>query len=299
VYKRQSKGRRTHWILKKSPWDRQCFLLPHQKALIILLLLTTEDIFIELLKDDIENILIRCDFKKAFLDYIAKDIHIKYFYGIHPEHVLSILSKIVLAIENENYINLTYKKTKNFERVLPIGLGMRRGKIYLIAYEEQGEKRTIALENITSITILNLKYSGSKFPKPEKFLTFVEKPFVFGLILNKDTNLDSNILTFHPLIFKAEVENNIIREIYLVGFDGDYFAKRFLNFPFENFIPPDAKLLILAKKKRLDKQFPQLVLDDLNENLKRFENFVENLREVLKEKYQNVENFWRDWNKLS
>jgi predicted DNA-binding transcriptional regulator YafY len=137
---KRGKGRGTHWILKKSTWDRQCFLLPHQKALIILLLLTTEDIFIELLKDDIENLLIRCDFKKAFLDYIAKDIHIKYFYGIHPEHVLSILSKIVLAIENENYINLTYKKTKNFERVLPIGLGMRRGKIYLIAYEEQGEK---------------------------------------------------------------------------------------------------------------------------------------------------------------
>jgi len=128
----------------------------------VLLLLTTEDIFIELLKDDIESLLKHCDFKKAFLEYIAKDIHIKYLYGIHPQHVLSPLSKI--------------------------------------------------------------------------------------------------------------------KEICLVGFDGSYFAKRFLSFSFESFIPPNVKILLLAKKKGLDKLFPQLILDDLNENMRRFENFIENGR---------------------
>jgi len=68
-----------------------------------------------------------------------------------------------------------------------------------------------------------------------------------------------------------------------------------LSFPFENFIPPNLKIILHAKKRNLDKKFPQLNLDDLSENLNRFSNFINNLRNVLMEKYRKVEQFVRNW----
>jgi hypothetical protein len=219
---------------------------------------------------------------------LGRDLHTKYLYGVSPSHQLQKLSKILNAINGKQYI---YIERKNDSRkLLPVGVALRKGKLYLTAIDKDGKRKTFALERITNVTVLDKVYGGKHFPEGGFYATFDdrEKAFIFGIELNKEIPLGEEHLEFSPLVFHHEIENGTLKRLYLVGFTGEYFASRFALFIYGKLIPPNAEMLELARKKRLNNLFPNLELGNAEENLERYTLFVKNLEKQLSKRLELV-----------
>jgi len=287
----KGKGRGAKWVLKRDLFGGRCKLDNEQQALIYLAFLSLPDLMAKDLKEDISTLFNNLGIPETAFDTMGRDIHIKYLWGISPQKQLFKIAKILRAISEHRYINLAYEKRKNeLRRLLPIGITLRKGKLYLTAIDRDGKRKTFALERIIFIELSTKTYSGKYYPQQPFYAAFEdrEKAFVFGVEVNKPLPAKKEYLTFSPLIFHHEIEGNVIKKIYLVGFTGDYFASRFMLFVYGKLIPPSADMLNIARKRRLNNIFHNLELANLSENLNRFSEFVKALNYQLLSRLQFV-----------
>ena len=288
LIKRNGKGRGTFWEVNNTILlKNQCNLDYYQKAFLVLTFLFSEAIVFEFLRDDLKELLNFLGFKKNLLSFLAYDVQIKYLYLNRFNKYIQNLATVIKAIEEEKYLSLLFNKEIVFKRVLPTGIGIRNGKLYLIGFEEKGQYRTYSFEKISQITIRNEKYLGKRYPLPGNFLTFSEKSFVFGLKIEKPLEVWYGEYIFHPLAFKYLREDNSIT-VYMVGFTSRYFASRFMIHTSNTLIPPNEEMLNSARKQKLDLKYPDLPLKDLNENLKRFGEFLDYLESEMEDRLKRV-----------
>jgi len=287
----KGKGRGARWSLKKSFLADGCKLEEEQKALIYLALLSLPDFMGKDLEEEISNLFQNLGYPTHLVKTMGRDIHAKYLWGVAATKQLGKLARIINAISEKKYLNIVYEKRKNeIRKLLPVGVMLRKGKLYLTAIDKDGKRKTFALERILTLTVLDKNYAGKHYPEHPFYASFDdrEKAFVFGVEVNKPLPAKEEHMGFSPLIFHREIEEGVIKKIYLVGFTGDYFASRFMLFVYGKLIPPDREMLELARKKRLNLRFPTLELAYPEENLARFKQFVKNLEEHLTKRVQFV-----------
>jgi predicted DNA-binding transcriptional regulator YafY len=281
----KGKGRGAKWHLKKESSGSTCNLDKEQKALIALGVLSMPDFLVESLRSELETLFEKVGLSKEMLAALGLDIHVKYLYGLAVQGHLGKLANILEAIKNKKFVTVVYDKGKGEEvrTLLPIGVALRRGKIYMTAVDRDGKRKIFALERIKGIVEREKRYGGRHYPRPDYYLTLdEEKAFVFGMELDKKLPLTEKELSFSPLVFYHKIENGErLKKIYLVGFTGRYFASRFIPFLYGKLLYPDEHILSIARRKKLNNFFPSLELSDPEENQKRFYNFMKTLKEIL------------------
>ena len=281
------RGRAAKWVLKRNLIKDDCFLIEDQKALMLLGILLSEDIFVRSTAEDLKKLLTKFDIETDLLKHLSGDIGVKNLWGLNFEKFLPLISKILEAIRRKSYISVLFKNENNYRKFLPIGLGARAGFLYLIALEETGDRRYLPLETISYVAIKEQKYKGKKYPYFYPYMCFPhEKAFVFGLEINERLEVAKNVV-FSNLIFHYELEGELLRKVYLIGFTGDYFAGKFVQFAAYKILPPDEEMLKVAARKEVDKKFSTLSTD-LKENRNRFTQFLRGLKKALDEKSMRV-----------
>ena len=292
---KRGRGRNVRWHIKRSFIRDGCFLLPQQKAVLILLLLTAEEVLLRNLEEDLKLILSRFWGNGEVFSHLSRDINSKYLYAVNFKNLLPVLGKIIEAIEGRRYVSILFKEEKVYRKLLPTGLGIRNGKIYFIALLENGEERTFALENIASLSVRGETYGGDHYPRPNNYLLYGEKPFVFGIYVGKDLRISKGVINFHPFVFHRTFSpsGETVEKIYLVGFDSQYFAKNFLPYLYDP-IPPNEEMLLIARRKGIDKAYPGLKLDDINHHQKTFRNFLKKARNELASRLKRVKGILKD-----
>jgi len=285
--KRVNQGRALRWRLAKKIFHDNCYLSPLQKALLAIVLLLAEEVALEPLKGEIENLLRRLSFEESITDHLSRDSAFRYFYGLDFSKLLPTVARILEAIERRRFISLLFKGEKVYRKLLPIGLAIRNGKLYMVALEEQGEKRFFSIDRISTVTLLDGGYAGKNFPRPPAYVTFKEKPFIFSMEIRKNLYMPAELMLFHPLVFHSEEEEGV-RRVYVVGFAGEYFASRFCTFVFDRLLPPDARAIELARSKNLKLRFPDLALEDLETLKGLYGEFLKALEKVLELRLSRV-----------
>ncbi len=287
----RGKGRGAVWLLKRKLFESGIRVDEEAAAVLILLVLSMPRFLFKNLRREIERIFKRLGIDPEILNHLERDIDVRYLYGIRAEKFLIRLAKVIAAIEQRRYVNIVYnKKGREIRELLPIGICLRKGKIYISAIDPLGSRKHFALERIEAIYTGSKIYRGRHFPTPPALaLFFSEKPFLFGVEMDKPLMLSPEDLETDFGIFHAEIEGGRLKRIYLVGFTGEYFASRFLTFLYGPVIAPNEEMLRLAKRKGMDRLVPTLDLSDLKVNLKRFEEFLKTTEEVLKKRLQNLE----------
>ncbi len=186
---------------------------------------------------------------------------------------LGMVSKSILERKT---INLRIQD--NVIRIIPQKLFFIDGEVRVLGYDvSTGEKVNLNLLKVSSITPINRE----NFPVEEISFTDLVNPFVFSIAYHKVyMHLEQEPAIVFPTQFYWEKKDNYYIH-YLVGSTSDRFVQVFLTILYDRINPPDKETLILANKMRLDKRFPNLVVNDLNENLKRFLIFLETLEKHL------------------
>jgi hypothetical protein len=291
----KGEGRGARWYLKKNIFKDGCFLLDEQKALFVLSILNSEDLFFNSTFEELANLMSKLSLSPKLLGHLSLDPHVRYFWGVNVQKILPIVSKIILALEGQRYISALFKGEKVYHSLLPISLGMRRGRVYLVAIEgKTGKRKVLPLEKIDQISLKDNRYKGKHFPSASPFLTLPnEEVFIFGMELNKKIPYNTDLLSFSRLIFHYEIEGDILRKIYMVGFTGEYFASRFVLFLNRNLIPPSVEIIRIAKKKKVDKLFPGLS-SSVEVNRERFDKFLERMHRFIEEKSAILQNYLND-----
>ena len=286
---RSGKGRSLRWKLKRSFVRDNCFLTAEQKAILTTIILSADEFAKSAFEGELREILKRLSFEEHTIDALSSDINLRYLYGVDFKKVLPLMKKLFEALERKRFVSLLYRGDRVYAKLLPIGFAVRNGKLYMVALEEKGEKRYFSLERISNLSLLQRGYPGNSFPKPSKFAMFGEKPFVFGMRIDANLYVPDEFLKFHPLVFFHRGEEGKGYEIYMVGFDSDYFAARFMVFVFNSFIAPNGEILKLAKLKQLKMDFPELDLEDLETQTARYNSFLNRLRKSLSLRLKRVE----------
>ena len=292
---KRGKGRNVRWHIKRRFIRDGCFLLPQQKAVLILLLLTAEEVLLRNLGEDLRLILSRLCGNGSIFPHLSRDTNFKYLYAVDFKNLLSILGRIIEAIEERRYVSILFKGEKVYRKLLPTGLGIRNGKIYFIALLESGEERTFGVENIATISPRNETYAGDHYPRPGGYLLYGEKPFVFGIYAGKDVRIPKGVINFHPLVFHHTFSpsGEVVDKLYLVGFDSQYFAKHFIPYLYDP-IPPNEEMLSIARKRELDKLYPGLNLDDIAYHRRAFRSFLKKARNELVARLKRVKGILQD-----
>ena len=287
---REGGGRNTSWLLKRPFIPNKCRLLPHQKGLVLLLLLLGEELFLKTLGGELESIAARLGLNPEMLPTLRRDITFKYLYGVDIEPHLTVLGRIVEAIECNCYVQvLLAGKRERFLKLLPLGIGLRNGRVYLFAL--RGERRIyIPLDRIKNISLLTwekVEGKGAEVPPGRYLLCPKEKPFIFGVKPKGSGWGRDRDLSFHPLVFHSETDPKGNRLLYLVGFTGDYFASRFLPHLGEP-LSPDRRMLAIARKKGVKDLFPPMPLGDLSYHRNLYGDFLKRVREQLADRLDGV-----------
>jgi len=285
---RKGNGRAIKWFPKKRLFNHRCYLNDELKTVLMLLLLGADELVKVTLSGELQGLLQNLSFEKHTVEILTSDISIRYLYGVNLSKLLPSTVKIFRAIQAKKYISLLYKGEKIYRKLLPIGFGLRNGKIYMIALNEAGEKRSFALENISNLSILERTYPGKHFPKPGRFLLFGDKPFVFGLQLGNEFLTDPQFLSFHPLIFFQDGNERNGFTVYMVGFDSGYFASRVAVFRFERLLMPTDDIMQIAKEKKLQLLFPNFDLNNRNIHNERYRSFLKKLKQHLENRLKIV-----------
>ncbi len=283
----KGRGRAARWVLKKNLIKDDCFLIEDQKALMMLGILLSEDLFIRSTANDWKKLMVKFEVEPELLDRLSLDIAVKNLWGLNFGKYLPTVSKIIEAIRQKKYITVLFKNEATYRKLLPLGLGARKGYLYLVAVEETGNRRYIPVENITYISLKDQHYKGKKFPYLYPYLCFPgEKAFVFGMEVGERVENPKN-LAFSNLVFYHEMEGNLLKKVYMVGFTGDYFAGRFIPLASYRLLPPNEEILRVAVKKEVDKRFSDISTDPA-ENMNRFKQFLLSLKKILEQKSSSV-----------
>jgi DNA-binding transcriptional ArsR family regulator len=284
----KGKGRGARWVLKKRP--APCNIDGFQKALIYLAVASLPDFMLKDLRDEIRTLFRNLGCGEHLADAVGVDPHLRYLWGVAPRQQLGKLSQILKAIGEKRFLSVIYEKRQNeLRKILPVGVYLRRGKLYLTAVDHLGTRKTFAVEKILKISPSEKTYGGKHYPKHPFYAHFEEreKPFLFGLEVNKKLPLREEFAAFSPLIFHAETEGEVVKKVFLVGFTGDYFASRFLPFVYGRLIPPSDEVIELARRKKVGETFPSLPLTE-EENLSRFKEFLKTLGAHLRRRLDAV-----------
>ncbi len=228
---------------------------------------------------------------------------------------IKVLIKIIECMEKilsgeAVVLKFTYKKVRY---VIPLRLGTYYGLIYLQAYDLLDLKKGLKIDELPaklfnvhfidpqSITILsseevekllninNLKKIIKKLAEKVEVKTFPdEEPFVFGIHirLRKPEIVDVKNLKFTPTQFFAEkIDDNRVR-VFLIGYTGGRFAMRFLGVrDLEKIEKPSEEMLEKAREMNI-KDIP----DSLEENMRRFNDFKENVIKLLAHRFNLIAN---------
>ncbi len=286
---RRGRGRTLKWYLKNGTFRQSCYLTSEQKAILTTLLLSADEFTRNLFDGELREILKKLSFEEHTADAMLSDVNFRYLYGTDFKKLLPLMKKIFEALEGKRFISLLYMGERVYAKLLPLGFAIRNGRLYMVALEEKGEKRYFSLERISNLSLLDRTYPGKKFPSAGKFALFGDKPFVFGMRIDAKLYISPDFLKFHPLVFFNEGDDQKGYTLYMVGFDSDYFATRFMVFVFNEFYPPNGDMLKLAKEKELELLFPELEPDNGELQKERYHSFLRRLRLALRTRLRRVE----------
>ena len=235
---------------------------------------------------DIENIINRTAFetdneKREIIENAFKyvpEFHEK-FSKINPY----LLDNIFKGIFEKKYLKIFYKD--KWIKLAPIKIFLYQGVLYLSAINQENKKINLKISCITSIIETDEKVQEFFIRKYRK-LNFGfedEKPFIFAVDIPNWYLRCEDIQTtklINTQFYAEENEENI--RVYLIGYTGWRFPSRMFVPHIEKIYKPDEEILETAKKfKKQLKQIEEKISFSLKENLKRFEEFLENFEYYL------------------
>ncbi|WP_461830197.1 hypothetical protein [Aquifex sp.] len=188
---------------------------------------------------------------------------------------LKKLGAVSKSILEQKSINL--KIRDNVVHIVPQKLFFIDGEVRVLGYDVSTEKKV----NLNLLSVESVTPVGHVPVTKALNFTDLVNPFVFSIAYHEVyMHLEEEPSYVFPTQFYWEKKDNYYVH-YLVGSTSDRFVQVFLTILYDRINPPDKDTLILANKLRLDKRFPGLVVNDLNENLKRFLIFLETLEKHL------------------
>jgi len=288
----EGKGNAARWRLKREIFPQSVALLPHQKGILLLLLLLAEEAFLKNLGGEITNILSRLGLSAESIKALERDTNFKYLYAVDAASLLPLLGRIVQALENKSPVQILLKgKGESFLKLRPLGVGVRDGRIYLVALEGN-KKRCIPLDRIENISLLTWEEvdgKGESISSGDYTLGRGEKPFILGLKTEGGSWTRWGSISFHPFVFHSTSDDTGKRILYLVGFDSDYFASRFLPHLGEPLAPSEGMLKI-ARQKGSGNLCCPMPLEALSYHRSLYSDFLKRLRRQLSKRIKAVEN---------
>lgn len=193
-----------------------------------------------------------------------------------------VVESLVRAILENRKVFFIYKE-KPF-RVFPVKFFTYNGQFYLGALDDK-VYRNFLVSRIENVEILNEKISLEKkralvnrtFKIPD------EEPFIFGAIFPKTYATEVEVergLMFFPTQFHSRFTESGI-EVFLIGFTGKRFVSWFLVEKALSLIPPNRKMIEMAKELKIKEREPKLSYS-LKTNRDRFQRFKEKGIEILR-----------------
>ncbi len=171
---------------------------------------------------------------------------------------------------------------------VPIKIFLYQGILYISVVDENNHHRILKFSCITSIIQTDEK-AQEFFIRKYRKLNFGfedEKPFIFAVDI-PDWYLRCEDIQTTKLIntqFYAEENEENIR-VYLIGYTGWRFPSRMFVPHIEKIYKPDEEILETAKKfKKQLKQIEEKISFSLRENLKRFDEFLDNFKYYLEQR---------------
>jgi hypothetical protein len=238
---------------------------------------------------DIQNIINRTFFeitdeKREILENAFKyvpEFHEK-FSKINPH----LLSNIFKGIFEKVYLKLLYKD--KWLKVAPVKIFLYQGILYISAVDEDNQHKILKFSCITNIVETQEKVQEF-FIKKYRKLNFGfedEKPFIFAVDIPKWYLSCESLQTTKLLntqFFAEENKENI--KVYLIGYTGWRFPSRMFVPHIEKIYKPDEEILNTAKKfKKQIKKIDHEISFSLKENLKRFNEFLDNFKYYLEQR---------------
>ena len=295
---KRGRGRNTTWKIKRRFIYDNCALLPHQKGLLLLLILIGEETLLKGLNGEVINLVKRLGLDPQLLYALKRDICFKYIKAMDTTSILHLLGKIAEALQEGCYIQVFLKGEDELPfKLKPLGLGIRGGKLYLVAeevspYQGNGTK-FLPLDRIQNISLLRWeKFTKQRGAADSLYmLGNGEKPFIFGLQPDDTAGETVGESSFHPFIFHVENKESGKPVFYLIGFNSNYFATCFLPHLGEP-VAPHWEMLKIARQKGISKLFPKIPLEDLTYHRKLYIDFLKLLRQQLTMRLNSVKKAW-------
>jgi len=203
---------------------------------------------------------------------VSRDLVIREVYFKYERKHFEFLTKIVNSFNNKNKVLSVYTKKSGVLKGIPVKVYMKNGFLYLVLHELLTDSvKVIELSEIERLTILE----ESRNTKVD--FNLYDNLFVFGIQFH-DTymHMPQPPTLLFPTQFYYERRNNY-HTYYLIGSTSDNFSQVFLSILYDRIIPPEPRMLIKAREIGLDKKYKSLPVHDINENVKRFLIFLENL----------------------
>lgn len=287
----QTKGRQSQeWRINPESFPK---ILSLSEEEIISLLITTSfmpDDYkrISFLKN-IENVINRTAFE---IDNENKEIienafkYVPEFHEKFSEINTEILNKIFNGIFKKKYLKIIYNNS--WKKIAPLKIFLYQGILYLSAIDEENNKITLKLSCIKMVSETSEKAQEFYIKKYRK-LNFGfqdEKPFIFAVDIPKRylrcEKLESSKL-LNTQFYAEEKKENI--KVYLVGYTGSRFPSRMFVPHIEKIYKPDKEILEITKNfKKQIKQIDEKASFSLKENLRRFNEFLEEFKYYLEQR---------------
>ena len=194
----------------------------------------------------------------------------------------AVVEKLTGALLENRKVYFTYRE-KPF-RVFPVKMFTYNGLFYLGALDKT-LYRNFIVSRIKNVEVLNERISLEEKSSlvDQTFKIPDEEPFLFGVLFPESYATKEEVergIQFFPTQFHARtVENGI--EVYLIGFTGKRFVSWFLAEKALSLIPPNKKIVELARKLKVKEREPKITYS-LKINRERFQRFREKGMEILK-----------------
>ncbi|MDQ7056041.1 MAG: hypothetical protein Q9M89_06075 [Persephonella sp.] len=165
---------------------------------------------------------------------------------------------------------------------------MYQGILYVSVIDENNKHKILKFSCITNI-IKTQEKAQEFFIKKYRNLNFGfedEKPFVFAVDIPDWYLRCENIQTTKLINTQFYIEENgEYIKVFLIGYTGWRFPSRMFVPHIEKIYKPDEGILETAKKfKKQIKQIDEKISFSLNENLKRFNEFLDNFKYYLEQR---------------
>ncbi len=245
---------------------------------------------------DIKNIINRTYFeitdeKREIIENAFK--YVPEFHEKFSKIDKDILNKLFKGIFEKKYLKIIYKD--KWKKIAPIKIFLYQGILYLSAINEENKKVNLKISCIKNVIETSEKpreFFIKKYRK-QNFGFEDEMPFIFAVDIPKwyIRCEDLNTTKILNTQFYAE-ENGENIKVYLIGFTGLRFPSRMLVPQIEKIYESDEKIINKAKefKKDLKVNYENITFS-LRENLKRFNDFIEEFEYYLEQRNNLLKDF--------